>query len=517
MTERAAQWTARLLPFASLLSHTEHSDIDHTLLTLLAELPCDSFLVDLAAFCYPSAPSAPESLAGRFDRFMAKLRSHSAGPSHGPQFHRGVSHEVESGDPISVRYHIQSQRVLTKQQQFGVSLTFESSVGQALRMAALERASITADQEATSGVKDRLKDKILPSHVVSSLPKLPPASPKKQHSGKGEKPCTGSTIVGSYLFEHDRDYIRFVDTFFELILSDDAHSSALEHSPRGLGISPQGRGVEPDQPPFLGMYWNVASSEAGTTTGPCWAQVVPLVSLLHEWTLTQLCDLTSFGANTSVAGPAKKPAEGRVTGRFKARATHPHSWGGKQGERPFVMGTPASLLVEVPAGQLVHALRLEEGRRVTSGEEGGERCGSLEGVTVQDRVCQEEEREKYLQTLRSLEVENGAAAPPSGGSNQDGGSGEWDDVSVSSVASGAPSSVHASRVWDEHQPAEDVQQASLSPAVPDKPVVPQGQCRGGGSGSVGGTSPYPHHVSQVHSVPLLQVPPDTLKVILIIV
>ena len=489
VADKAAQWTARLLPFSTLLSHTEHSHINHMLLTLLAELPCDSFLAELVAYCYPVVPTVPDTLPGRFERLMAKLRSHCEAPPTAPPAPGGAPRRTygSSGEPLSVRYHIHTQRVLAKRHQFGVALTFES-----LHIAPEGKRGATIVEAPPLKEESPSSLSASPSHMSAPVKTGGPLSEDLP------------TAFGSFLFEHDREYLRFMDTFFELILSGDAHS-ALEYPPCGLGISPQGQGVELEQPPFLGLYWNTMGS-GGSVGGPCWVQVVPLISLVHEWTQAQSRDIGD-------AGPARRPGGAVGRGVKAGRAPPSRVAGGKQARRRSLPRASTSLLVTVPVAQLVHALQLEEERRGVAREEPSKR-GSLERVTSQDQGCQEEEREKYLQTLQSLEVENIVADGEGGG--QDGGIGEQDDVIVSSDVNDAPSSAHTSTVSSEDQRIADAPQSVLLPlAVPAEPVAVL-ECGIVERGTVGETASHSGRgLTHALPFPLLQIPPEIQKVVVI--
>ena len=446
---------------------------------------------------------------------MAKLRSHytlppAAQPSGGGAPRRPSA--GSGGEPLSARYHIQSQRVLAKQQQFEVALAFVSSLCQTAPnggevTTGQDRATVTLDvplprEECYGG----------PPPGTSSSQQTAPAA-KARATPSGRKENAGAT----FLFEHDREYVRFLDTFFEIILSADA-DAALEYPSCGLGISPQGQGVELDQPPFLGMYWNTMDREVDV--GPCWSKVVPLLSLLHEW--TQSPDIGPHSAsNVGKPGDPLRPG---------LRASEPpQRWlvGRRQRRRRSLSQAATSLLVSIPAGQLVHALQLEEKRHGVSNKDGTSERGSLERVVLQDQGCQEEEREKYLKTLQSLEVEsNGAVGEGVQDSTlgvqdstlgvQDSTLGVYDD-SVTSVESNAPNPIHTSEACHKDQDSVDAPHSFLPLSVPVESVAVR-ELVVERNGTIGETASCVG-CSSTHTpgLPLLQIPTEVLKVIGIVI
>lgn len=94
----AAVWSSKLLPFTSFLPRDP--DIEDLVLSVLSELPCDTFLADMLAFCFPS-PSAERKRAAdtKLKRIITRLRA------GGPQ-------SAESAEPLSVKYQLLSKLVL---------------------------------------------------------------------------------------------------------------------------------------------------------------------------------------------------------------------------------------------------------------------------------------------------------------------------------------------------------------------------------------------------------------------
>lgn len=159
--EEAAAWSARLLPFIHFLPNDPN--VKHLLLTVLSELPCSEFLTDILAYCFPNAERQKGAVDTKLKRILARLGSGSS--------------QEESKSPLSVRYHVRSQLVLAN-----MATTFGKHDG-CLSASWFPTGSDRSDN-ATVG-----------------------------SSGRVEEP-EGS----SFLFEHDSQYLQYLDTLFSVII-----------------------------------------------------------------------------------------------------------------------------------------------------------------------------------------------------------------------------------------------------------------------------------------------------------
>ena len=153
----AAIWSSKLLPFADFLSvNGSHTDIQDLVLSVLSELPCDEFLADTLAFCFPQLEGEGERRGtnAKLKRIMTRLRA--------------TGESSPNSQPLLVRYQVKSRQVI---------------------------ASRTGVFGNHSG----------------SLPEL---LLDREGGGSGGKDLR----VGNVLFEYDREYHNFLDTLFSIIV-----------------------------------------------------------------------------------------------------------------------------------------------------------------------------------------------------------------------------------------------------------------------------------------------------------
>ena len=70
-------WCLQLIPFSDSLCGTQDS-LDSLLLSVLAELPTDEYLVDSLAYAFPNDQKLTSTLAAKLDRILTQLRSASS-------------------------------------------------------------------------------------------------------------------------------------------------------------------------------------------------------------------------------------------------------------------------------------------------------------------------------------------------------------------------------------------------------------------------------------------------------
>ncbi len=247
-------------------------------LSILLELPCDTFLAELVAVCFPECAFENNlHLNAKMSRLISKLRSVAdTRPTGSSQDHL---------EPLSARYQAKSQRVL-------------ASIG---------NASVCQFGE--------FKETTEP--------------------GPGEPV---NLAQGSYSFEHDKEYLSFLDTLFAVICPVDETASVhghLAHSSHLAGPFTT-QGLTPYPRPCLDSYRSLVSNSDPSLS--CWKQLLPLLSALSEWSKTS---------------PQSQRQELNISDAKTRRESKPKS--------PRVGPT---LRVEVPIPLLINCLRVREDERI---------------------------------------------------------------------------------------------------------------------------------------------------------
>lgn len=260
LRKQAAIWSSRFLPFADCL--TSDPDIHDLILSVLSELHPDEFLTDMLAFCFPSA-SSTEGKRGtetKLKRIIARLRStsHNHSPRPGPD-----SPEPCDPHPLSVKYQLQSQRVLAY------------------------RAEIFGGKNP-GGLKESFFAPSTTEEVVIEKEDLK---------------------VGDVLFEYDAEYVRFLDTFFSIIMSPvtDEHSMSAFS---GLGTPDTSK----EFLPFLTEFYNKIGkfeSDSSIARG-----LYPLLYSLIRWAQIPY---PQKAQDTRDAQSVKKTARSRKMGQRRSK------------------------------------------------------------------------------------------------------------------------------------------------------------------------------------------------------
>lgn len=233
--EEGALWVARLLPFSEfLLSRTKHLKVEDVALSVISELPPTTFTADLLASSFPDANFEHNyKLDMKIQRLVAKLRSTADTKTH----NSGKS----QAEPLSVRYQTRIQHLLSAQE------ALDTPVG---------------------------KFQIL----VHS-------SPDAAAYDDGAVLSKTALQVGSFLYEHEEEYLSFLDTLFAVVCPSEDPSIQVRLSSSSARVSKGPRGEVPVLP-YLSKYCS-AVANAHTNGGPsCWEQLLPLLSALSEWSQT---------------------------------------------------------------------------------------------------------------------------------------------------------------------------------------------------------------------------------------
>ena len=99
-------WCLQLIPFSDSLCGTQES-LDSLLLSVLAELPPDQYLVDSLAYAFPNDQKLSSTLAAKLDRILTQLRSASSFSLSSSS----RSDRPRKPQPLSVSYVGQTQAV----------------------------------------------------------------------------------------------------------------------------------------------------------------------------------------------------------------------------------------------------------------------------------------------------------------------------------------------------------------------------------------------------------------------
>ncbi len=226
-TRKASLWSARLLHFTSFLESSTNlqNPVKGTTLTILSELETDTFLVEMLAYCFPvSAKSHVND--DKLDRIMSQLRCTLGADS----------------TPLSVHYQARSREIVMQRQNLG------ANNGQFYELLLMKGSDYLIDNNALQ--------------------------------------------VGSFLFEYDLEYIVFIDNTFS-VLFPEKNIETTFISPREsllLSVS-QSSHMHSSKDihnnlPLLSQFLADVKQEQEKVDTSCWEKVLPLLELLHTWTLS---------------------------------------------------------------------------------------------------------------------------------------------------------------------------------------------------------------------------------------
>lgn len=218
-------------------------------LSAMLELPCGTFLANLLALCFPHGTiESSLRLNAKLSRLISKLRSV---PNPQPEDHQ----DQPVLEPLSVRYQSKSQRVLMK----------------------MEKSSIC-----------KFRD-FVPSYT-SELDQ--------------DKPVGVAPEVNNYSFEHDEDYLNFLETLFAVVsFTDEKMSSQLLEPASGQGTTSHPQ-------PYLGSFCSLISASDPSIS--CWKQLLPLVSTLSEWSKRSAHSTTNASSSRPTHDGQSKKSVGPI-------------------------------------------------------------------------------------------------------------------------------------------------------------------------------------------------------------
>ena len=315
-------WGARLLPFSELLSQkTEMQDV---VLSLISELPSTMFVADLLALCFPGSSFEDNGyLDAKMKRLLLRLRS-----TVDPQSQLTMNDGANQAEPLSIRYQTRSQMLLNAHESLDISI----GNFQTIQLATSTNGSV---QESVSPYERALQ-------------------------------------VGSFLFEHDTAYLRFLDTLFSVVVGHTEQPSKIEmqHSSRVPQASYHGSAGPPVSLPYLGSYVSkvAATTESGVS---CWEQVLPLLTALNSWSQTSTTTMALSQKSRAMAASNNKTSEPEIASQRRISHSHSHE-----------LQTPA-LRVNISVPFILNCLRNREDKVIKSTMKTGKHCSSeLEAAQV---------------------------------------------------------------------------------------------------------------------------------------
>lgn len=316
-----------MLPFSELLS--QKTEIQDIVLSLISELPSSTFVADLLALCFPG-PSVENNgyLDAKMKRLLLRLRS-----TVDPQSQLTMNDGANQAEPLSIRYQTRSQMLLNAQQSPDINIDNFQTIQFATSTDGFVQDSVSSYERALQ--------------------------------------------VGSFLFEHDGAYLRFLDTLFSVVIGHTEQPSKIEmqHSSRVAQASYHGSAGPPVSLPYLGSYLSkvTATTESGVTCS-CWEQVLPLLTALNSWSQTSTTTMTLSQKSRTMAASNNKTSEPEIGSQRRISRSHSHE-----------LQTPA-LRVNISVPFILNCLRNREDKVIKSTMKTGKHCSSeLEAAQVSHR------------------------------------------------------------------------------------------------------------------------------------
>ena len=313
-----------MLPFSELLS--QKTEIQDIVLSLISELPSSMFVADLLALCFPGSCFEKNGyLDAKIKRLLFRLRS-----TVDSQSQLTMNDGANQAEPLSIRYQTRSQMLLNAQESLDISI-----------------GNFQTIPLATS--TDGSVQEVVPPYEIALQ-------------------------VGSFLFEHDRAYLRFLDTLFSVVVGHAEQPSKIEmqHSSRVPQASHHGSAGPPVALPYLGSYVSkvAATPESGVS---CWEQVLPLLTALNSWSQTSTTTMTLSQKSKTMA-ISNKTSEPEVASQRRISRSHSHE-----------LQTPA-LRVNISVPFILNCLKNREDRVIESTMKMDKHCSSkLKAAQVSHR------------------------------------------------------------------------------------------------------------------------------------
>lgn len=417
-----------MLPFSELLS--QKTEIQDSVLSLISELPSSMFVADLLALCFPGSCFEKNGyLDAKLKRLLFRLRS-----AIDPQSQLTMNDGPSQAEPLSIRYQTRSQMLLNAQESLDISI-----------------GNFQIIPLATSA--DGSVQEVLP-------------------------PYERALQVGSFLFEHDGAYLRFLDTLFSVIIGHAEQPSkiVMQHSSRVPQTSHHGSAGPPVALPYLGSYVSkvAATPESGVS---CWEQVLPLLTALNSWSQTSTTTMTLSQKSKTMAVSNNETSQPKIVSRRRISRSRSHD-----------PQTPA-LRVNISVPFMLNCLKNREDKVVESTMKMGKHCNS------KLKAAQVSHRDKLAHP--SSTRRKSSMALPDG------------DASRSLCLADLDASVHPPPLVSQHHAPES------SPPTPDKQLT---WATSGGKihelrpSKFGMEAAEEKREGQLPALALLQVPQGTLQV-----
>ena len=313
-----------MLPFSELLS--QKTEIQDFVLSLISELPSSMFVADLLALCFPGSCFEKNGyLDAKIKRLLFRLRSAVDSQSQ-LTMNDGAANQAE---PLSIRYQTRSQMLLNAQESLDIS--------------------------------------------IGNFQTIPLATSTDGSVQEVVPPYERALQVGSFLFEHDGAYLRFLDTLFSVVVGHAEQPSKIEmqHSSRVPQASHHGSAGPPVALPYLGSYVSkvAATPESGVS---CWEQVLPLLTALNSWSQTSTTTMTLSQKSKTMA-ISNKTSKPEVASQRRISRSHSHE-----------LQTPA-LRVNISVPFILNCLKNREDGVIESMMKMGKHCSSK--VSHRDKLA----------------------------------------------------------------------------------------------------------------------------------
>ena len=313
-----------MLPFSELLS--QKTEIQDIVLSLISELPSSMFVADLLALCFPGSCFEKNGyLDAKIKRLLFRLRS-----AVDSQSQLTMNDGANQAEPLSIRYQTRSQMLLNAQESLDIS--------------------------------------------IGNFQTIPLATSTDWSVQEVVLPYERALQVGSFLFEHDGAYLRFLDTLFSVVIGRAEQPSKIEmqHSSRVPQAFHHGSAGPPVALPYLGSYVSkvAATPESGVS---CWEQVLPLLTALNSWSQTSTTTMTLSQKSKTMA-ISNKTSEPEVASQRRISRSHSHE-----------LQTPA-LRVNISVPFILNCLKNREDRVIESTMKMDKHCSSkLKAAQVSHR------------------------------------------------------------------------------------------------------------------------------------
>ena len=313
-----------MLPFSELLS--QKTEIQDIVLSLISELPSSMFVADLLALCFPGSCFEKNGyLDAKTKRLLFRLRS-----AVDSQSQLTMNDGANQAEPLSIRYQTRSQMLLNAQESLDIS--------------------------------------------IGNFQTIPLATSTDGSVQEVVPPYERALQVGSFLFEHDGAYLRFLDTLFSVVIGHAEQPSKIEmqHSSRVPQAFHHGSAGPPVALLYLGSYVSkvAATPESGVS---CWEQVLPLLTALNSWSQTSTTTMTLSQKSKTMA-ISNKTSEPEVASQRRISRSHSHE-----------LQTPA-LRVNISVPFILNCLKNREDRVIESTMKMDKHCSSkLKAAQVSHR------------------------------------------------------------------------------------------------------------------------------------